>query len=190
MTSLQLFLQPGGQTVYFGEIGENSKVLTGYFEKYGAHPCPPEANPAEWMLEVIGAARGHKSKHDWHDVWKNSTERTDVRREFDQMVIELSQLEDSGISAAGFELFAMPFSTQLKLCLQRVWLQYWRTPTYIYAKISLVVFTSTFVGFSFFHAKNTLQGLQNQLVRALLLASNPKLIHVLVFDIYAAHPFR
>ncbi|KAJ3981928.1 CDR ABC transporter-domain-containing protein [Lentinula detonsa] len=35
---------------------ENSKTLTFYFERQGASPCPPDANPAEWMLQVIGAA--------------------------------------------------------------------------------------------------------------------------------------
>lgn len=46
-----LFLARGGRTVYFGEIGEHSKVLTNYFERNGAHPCGDLANPAEWMLE-------------------------------------------------------------------------------------------------------------------------------------------
>jgi len=31
-----LFLKTGGQTVYFGEIGENSSTLTSYFERNGA----------------------------------------------------------------------------------------------------------------------------------------------------------
>lgn len=47
-----LFLAKGGKTVYFGEMGENSSTLTSYFERNGSHPCPPDANPAEWMLEV------------------------------------------------------------------------------------------------------------------------------------------
>lgn len=33
-----LFLAKGGKTVYFGEVGENSKVLTSYFERNGADP--------------------------------------------------------------------------------------------------------------------------------------------------------
>ncbi|KAJ7479046.1 ABC-2 type transporter-domain-containing protein [Mycena latifolia] len=162
-------LAPGGKTVYFGEIGENSKVLTGYFEKYGAHPCPPEANPAEWMLEVIGAARGSKSIHDWPEVWKTSEEREQVRMEFDRMVAELSKIEDSRNSAAGYELFAMPLSTQLWECFKRVWLQYWRTPTYIYSKLALVLLCSLFIGFTFYKAQNDLQGLQSQLFSIFML---------------------
>ncbi|KAJ7461173.1 ABC-2 type transporter-domain-containing protein [Mycena latifolia] len=164
-----LFLAPGGKTVYFGEIGENSKVLTGYFEKYGAHPCPPEANPAEWMLEVIGAARGSKSVQNWPEVWKTSEEREQVRTEFDQMVAELSKIEDTGNSAAGYELFAMPLSTQLWECFKRVWLQYWRTPSYIYSKLALVLLSSLFIGFTFYKAHNDLQGLQNQLFSIFML---------------------
>ena len=32
--------------------------MINYFERNGADPCPKEANPAEWMLEVVGAAPG------------------------------------------------------------------------------------------------------------------------------------
>ena len=42
-----LFLQKGGRTVYFGDIGENSSTLIRYFERQGAPTCPPDANPAE-----------------------------------------------------------------------------------------------------------------------------------------------
>ncbi|KAK7049026.1 hypothetical protein R3P38DRAFT_3620540 [Favolaschia claudopus] len=143
-------------TVYFGDVGENSKVLTGYFEKHGAHPCPPDANAAEWMLEVIGAARGTKSVQDWPEVWKASEERQQVRTEFDQMVSQLSNVEDAGDSAAGYEPFAMPFKTQFWQCFKRVWIQYWRTPTYIYSKLVL-------------KAQNDLQGLKNQLFSIFLL---------------------
>ncbi|KAF7289878.1 hypothetical protein MIND_01362200 [Mycena indigotica] len=164
-----LFLAPGGKTVYFGEIGENSKILTSYFEKYGASPCPPEANPAEWILEVIGAARGHKSAQDWPEVWKASEERVAIRKEFDAMASDLSKVPDTGESVAGFELFAMPFSTQLQETLKRVWIQYWRTPTYIYSKLALVGISSLFIGFTFYKAENTLQGLQNQLFSIFML---------------------
>jgi ATP-binding cassette, subfamily G (WHITE), member 2, PDR len=43
-----LFLAKGGKTVYFGEVGKNSSVLRKYLERNGAHPCPSDANPAEW----------------------------------------------------------------------------------------------------------------------------------------------
>lgn len=130
-----LFLAKGGKTVYFGAIGENASTLTGYFEKNGSHPCPPDANPAEWMLEVIGAAPGAISTRDWPQVWMDSPERVAVRQELDDMQRELGQSTSS--QAIGFDEFAMPFTYQLKICLKRVFEQYWRTPTYIYSKIFL-----------------------------------------------------
>lgn len=64
-----LFLAKGGRTVYFGEIGNNSKILQAYFERNGAPQCPPAANPAEWMLEIIGAAPGSSTDIDWPSTW-------------------------------------------------------------------------------------------------------------------------
>jgi hypothetical protein len=39
--------------VYFGDIGKDSNVIRNYFAKNGA-ACPPNVNPAEYMLEAIG----------------------------------------------------------------------------------------------------------------------------------------
>jgi ATP-binding cassette, subfamily G (WHITE), member 2, PDR len=51
-----LFLAKGGKTVYFGDIGENSKTLTKYFERNGARTFGVDENPAEVMLEVSGTS--------------------------------------------------------------------------------------------------------------------------------------
>lgn len=39
-----LFLAKGGKTVYFGEIGEQSRTLLTYFENNGARKCDPSEN--------------------------------------------------------------------------------------------------------------------------------------------------
>jgi ATP-binding cassette subfamily G (WHITE) protein 2 (PDR) len=157
-----LFLARGGRTVYFGPIGENSRELTHYFEKNGAHPCPPDANPAEWMLEVIGAAPGHSTDKDWPEIWKHSPEKAAVKAELKHMQAELSK-QPRAPSAAGTSEFAVPFSQQLLMCTKRVFEQYWRTPTYIWSKIFLCTVTALFIGFSFFMASRSLQGMQNQM---------------------------
>jgi len=53
-----LFLAKGGRTVYFGPVGENSNILTKYFERNGAFPCPSDANPAEWFVHVLEVIAG------------------------------------------------------------------------------------------------------------------------------------
>lgn len=130
-----ILLAKGGRTVYFGPIGSDSQKLIGYFERYGARACAEEENPAEWMLEVIGAAPGSTSVRDWPLTWKES-------REFQETRKELERLEQSGSpglkeGAAQVQQYAAPFHIQLGLCTKRVFEQYWRSPSYIYAKLIL-----------------------------------------------------
>jgi ATP-binding cassette subfamily G (WHITE) protein 2 (PDR) len=52
---------------------------------------------------------------------------------------------------------------QLKVNLHRVFQQYWRSPVYIYSKTALCVLVALFIGFIFFDAPNSIQGMQNQM---------------------------
>ncbi|PYH42887.1 AtrD, ABC-transporter [Aspergillus saccharolyticus JOP 1030-1] len=156
-----LLLAKGGRTVYFGPIGASSRTLTGYFERHGARVCAKEENPAEWMLEVIGAAPGSQSVRDWPVTWRESPEYQAVRQ-------ELQRLEERKSSTQGVQDFtshqqyAAPFFTQLLLCTKRVMQQYWRTPSYIYAKLVLCFGAALFIGLSFLQTKITILGLQHQ----------------------------
>lgn len=129
-----LFLAKGGRTVYFGDLGPNMETLIKYFEDKGSLKCPPNANPAEWMLEVIGAAPGSHADRDWAEQWINSAERVQVHRELAEMKNELSN-RPIPLRATGFGEFAMPIWYQFLYCLQRTFQQYWRSPSYLYAKV-------------------------------------------------------
>ncbi|KKK14331.1 multidrug resistance protein [Aspergillus ochraceoroseus] len=65
--------------------------------------------------------------------------------------------------------FAAPFQVQLWECLVRVFAQYYRNPTYIWSKTALCILTPLYIGFSFFHAPNSIQGLQNQMFSIFML---------------------
>jgi len=160
-----LFLAKGGKTVYFGPVGENAKVLSAYFERNGASPCPPNANPAEWMLEVIGAAPGTSTDIDWFDVWRNSPEIKEVHAELESLKNERMHETDDNVprNKEDYREFAAPFKTQMWIVLKRIFAQYWRTPSYIYSKLLLCALVGLFIGFSFFKAPNSQQGIQNQL---------------------------
>ncbi|KAJ0388959.1 hypothetical protein P43SY_010680 [Pythium insidiosum] len=55
-----LLLKRGGETVFFGELGESASELIQYFESVpGVAPIEDGYNPATWMLEVIGAGVGN-----------------------------------------------------------------------------------------------------------------------------------
>jgi ATP-binding cassette subfamily G (WHITE) protein 2 (PDR) len=157
-----LFLAAGGRTVYYGDIGDSSKILTSYFERNGSRPCGSEENPAEWMLDVIGAAPGSQNTIDWPTVWYDSPERQEIKRLLAELKEELSDKAEENDPKALRE-FAAPFGQQLKEVTMRVFEQYWRTPTYLYSKAVLCISSSLFIGFSFWMAPTSLQGLQNQL---------------------------
>ncbi|KAF8624104.1 hypothetical protein AX15_006040 [Amanita polypyramis BW_CC] len=48
-------LRKGGKTVYFGDLGHKATTLIEYFENNGTCKYLPDENPAEYMLEIIGA---------------------------------------------------------------------------------------------------------------------------------------
>ncbi|KAF3390297.1 Multidrug resistance protein CDR1 [Penicillium rolfsii] len=164
-----LFLAKGGRTVYFGEIGENSSTLAEYFMRNGGHALGQGENPAEWMLDVIGAAPGSHSDVDWPAVWNASPEKEAVVNHLEDLRTTLSQKEKETSSDADYSEFAAPVTVQLRECLSRVFSQYWRTPSYIYSKLILSILTALYNGFAFFHAKNSQQGLQNQMFSIFML---------------------
>lgn len=157
-----LFLAKGGKTVYFGEIGENSRTLTQYFERNGAPACPSNANPAEWMLDAIGAAPGSTTDRDWFQTWRESPEYREVKGELQRLMDESPELPPPTEDDQSYREHAAPFAVQFKEVTHRVFQQYWRNPTYIYSKAALCIFVSLFIGFVFFNAPNTIQGLTNQ----------------------------
>ncbi|KAG9246527.1 AtrD, ABC-transporter [Calycina marina] len=158
-----LFLASGGKTVYFGDIGESSKVLTSYFERNGSRACGEEENPAEWMLDVIGAAPGSLNTIDWPQTWTDSPERQAVKAHLRELKATLSKKEVETGDKESLREFAVSFQKQLVLVTTRVFEQYWRTPIYLYSKTVLCTATPLFIGFSFYDAGTSLQGMQNQL---------------------------
>lgn len=69
-----LLLENGGHTVYFGDIGPNSRVVRDYFDRHGAI-CLQGANIAEYMLDAIGAGMAPRiGQRDWKDIWLDSPE--------------------------------------------------------------------------------------------------------------------
>lgn len=160
-----LFLKRGGETVYFGDLGDGCHTMIDYFERNGAHKCPPDANPAEWMLEVVGAAPGSHANQDYHQVWRNSAEYRAVKEELDRMERELpSQNTSLSDDPERHKAYAAPLLYQTKLVCVRLFQQTYRSPEYLWAKFALTIFNNIFIGFTFFKADRSMQGLQNQML--------------------------
>lgn len=137
----RLLLLSEGRTIYFGDVGKNSNVLVDYFTRNGAPACPTGANPAEYMLEVIGAAPGAHTEINWPDVWQSSPEYQEVQAELGRLVAAAGPLnqQQSTQDPSSYREFAAAPKDQFVEVTKRVFQQYWRSPSYIYSKVVLAV---------------------------------------------------
>ncbi|KAL6240454.1 ATP-binding cassette transporter snq2 [Rhinocladiella similis] len=145
-----ILLKSGGRVVYHGPLGNDSQDLIGYFEENGGRRCPPDANPAEYMLEVIGAGDPNYKGKDWGDVWEQSKNHQSRSDEISEMIERRKGAEHSKNIRDDRE-YAMPLSTQVVAVVRRSFVSYWRTPNYIIGKFMLHVLTGLFTTFTFYH---------------------------------------
>lgn len=116
---------------------------------------------AEFILTAIGAGATATSSVDWHDAWKRSEEAANLQQE-----LETIHAEGRGRPAIANEShheFATPWIYQVAQLFNRDCESHWRDPTYLIAKIALNIVAGLFIGFTFFKAKDSIQGTQNKL---------------------------
>ncbi|THV06484.1 hypothetical protein K435DRAFT_825902 [Dendrothele bispora CBS 962.96] len=153
-----LLLERGGETVYFGDIGSDSHVLREYFARHGAE-CPSNVNPAEYMLEAIGAGVTPRiGDHDWKDVWLDSPEYSAVREEIEMIKKRGLARPDDGQKQTS--TYATSFLYQLQLVAKRNNLSLWRSPDYIFTRLFVCAFISLWVSLSFLQLGTSVRDLQ------------------------------
>lgn len=157
-----ILLKTGGNVVYHGELGKDSRRLTDYFERNGAHKCPPRANPAEYMLESIGAGDPTYKGKDWGEVWASSPEHDERTKEI-QSMIDSRRNASVGKSTRDDREYAMPLGTQVYTVVHRSFVAYWRDPDYMIGKFMLHIFTGLFNTFTFYHIGNEIIDMQSRL---------------------------
>ena len=145
-----LLLKTGGRAVFHGELGHDSKHLIEYFEANGGHKCPPKTNPAEYMLEVIGAGNPDYDGPDWGDIWNASSEKQARTEEIQTMIEKRRNASTQGQIKDDRE-FAMPLMTQVYTVTHRNFVAYWRSQDYLVGKFMLHIFTGLFNTFTFWH---------------------------------------
>ncbi|KAG0663045.1 ATP-binding cassette transporter snq2 [Maudiozyma exigua] len=163
-----LLLRKGGQTVYFGDIGNNSDILISYFEKYGARKCSPTENPAEYILEVIGAGATEVTDVDWHQVWLNSEEGQRAREEVDENILDLAHKHSMSERNDRPRKYATSYFYQFKYVYLRTALTFWRSTSYIISKLMLMTVAGLYVGFTFFNPGNSRIGMQNTMFAVMI----------------------
>lgn len=179
-----LLLQRGGQCVYFGDIGKDAHVLIDYFHRHGAD-CPPKANPAEWMLDAIGAGQAPRiGNRDWGDVWADSEEFAKVKQEIVRM--KESRIAEVG-SAEPVEQkeYATPLWHQIKLVNHRMNLSFWRSPNYGFTRLFNHVIIALLTGLMYLQLDDSRSSLQYRVFIIFQVTVLPALILAQVEPKYA-----
>ncbi|KAI8065000.1 ABC-2 type transporter-domain-containing protein [Thamnidium elegans] len=145
-----LLLVRGGKTAYYGEIGKDSSVMINYFESNGGPKCSPDANPAEYILQVVGAGTAGGATRDWAAVWKESVECQALDAELE----EINQTANKNPTRIALT-YATSLMTQFRLVLRRMWISYWRSPQYNIGRFLNILFTSLVTGFTFWKLGNS-----------------------------------
>ena len=116
---------------------------------------------AEYILDAIGAGATATTDTDWHSTWKGSPQAKAVDKELDTL------LEDGrkrhAVDTEQHSEFSTSWIFQVKTLWERDIVRHWRDPTYLLAKLALNVFAALFIGFTFFQAKDSIQGTQNHI---------------------------
>ncbi|KAI7907656.1 ABC-2 type transporter-domain-containing protein [Cokeromyces recurvatus] len=168
-----VLLVRGGKTAYFGEIGENASTMINYFEKNGGPKCSPSANPAEYILECVGAGTAGKATKDWSEVWSNSPEAQALEEELEEIHRNANPNHKNNNSA-----YSLSFTQQFWLVYKRMNVSWWRCPTYNMGRLFNVCFIGLISGFSFWKMGNRPVDMQNRMfsVFTTLLMSNVLII--------------
>ena len=123
---------------------------------------------AEYILQVIGAGATATADRDWHDIWKGTPEAVSLQEEID--LIHTEGRKRPPVATTLDKEFATSWPYQVVALTQRNMQSLWRDPTYIASKVALNIIAGLFIGFTFFKAKDSIQGTQNKLfVRSFLI---------------------
>ncbi|KAJ1548654.1 hypothetical protein HK405_001094 [Cladochytrium tenue] len=163
-----LLLGRGGRTIYFGPLGPDCASLLGYFARNGAAPCPPAANPAEYMLDVIGAGTAATAAVDWFATWDASPERAVVDSELAEIEAQARSHAAAHVAEAKAEADFLRtgfpgVNAQTGLVLRRMLRFYWRDPSYNVGRAVFQILVAVLIGLTFFQVDATMAGSQNRI---------------------------
>ena len=174
-----LLLKSGGRTVYFGDLGHDSQTLIKYLEGNGAKKCKSKENPAEYMLEAIGAGNPDYKGQDWGDVWAKSEENQKLGKEIQEIASKRKSASQND-EAKDDRQYAMPYVTQWMAVVHRNFVAIWRDPDYVTGIIMLHIITGLFNGFTFWNLGQSQIDMQSRLFSVFMtLTISPPLIQQL-----------
>ncbi|KAJ1861814.1 ATP-binding cassette transporter snq2, partial [Coemansia sp. RSA 2703] len=157
-----LLLVRGGHMAYFGDLGDDAQTLVQYFERHGAAKCPCNANPAEYILDVVGSKT---TPVDWPQVWRDSPEHQHVVNEI-MRITWLKQehpQQDEEQMLDDLRKYARAVPFQMCMVASRMLRAHWRDQQYNLMRLALQILCALSVGFSFIKVGDGSADTQNKI---------------------------
>ncbi|KAI4352600.1 hypothetical protein L6164_006836 [Bauhinia variegata] len=137
-----LLMKRGGQVLYAGPLGRNSRKLIEYFEAIPGVPKIKDGyNPATWMLEISSPAVESQLGVDFAELYANSA----LYQKNQELIKDLSTSPPGGKDLYFPNKYSQSFITQCKACFWKQYWSYWRNPPYN----TIRMFTTIIVGLIF-----------------------------------------
>ncbi|XP_062206068.1 ABC transporter G family member 41-like isoform X2 [Phragmites australis] len=130
-----MLMKRGGELIYAGPLGHHSCKLINYFQAIPGVPrIKDNYNPSTWMLEVTSTHMEAQLGVNFTQLFRDSS----MCKDKETLVKRLS-IPPPGTSNLHFPTrFPQKFLVQLKACLWKQYLSYWRTPSYNLVRIVFI----------------------------------------------------
>ncbi|KAK9152797.1 hypothetical protein Sjap_000277 [Stephania japonica] len=143
-----LLMKLGGQLIYGGKLGLHSQVMIDYFQMIdGIPPIADGYNPATWVLEVTTKAFEERVGQDFANIYRNSNQFREIEDQIEQLSVPPTDSEPLKFAST----FAQDSLSQLRLCLWKQNLVYWRNPEYNSVRLLFSVFSAIVIGSVFWN---------------------------------------
>lgn len=155
-----ILMKSGGKTIYNGPIGERSCKVIEYFEKISGVPkIKNNCNPATWMLDVTSTSMEIQLSIDFATMYEESS----LRRDMEELVEQLSSPLPNSENLCFSNRFPQNGWIQLKACLWKQNITYWRSPRYNLMRIVMAIILALFFGVLFWKRAKILNNEQDVL---------------------------
>ncbi|KAM4118795.1 hypothetical protein ACJW30_03G009000 [Castanea mollissima] len=153
-----ILLKSGGHVIYSGSLGQHSACVIEYFESIpGVPKIRNNYNPATWMLEVTSISAEAKLGADFAQKYRDSA----LYKKNMELVRQLSSPPPGSTDLYFPTRFSQNGWGQLKSCLWKQHLSYWRSPAYNLMRIMHTLVTALIFGVLYWDVGKKLNNQQN-----------------------------
>ncbi|MCL7023992.1 hypothetical protein MKW94_021890 [Papaver nudicaule] len=153
-----ILMKSGGRIIYSGLLGQQSSRVIEYFEGISGVPrIKNNYNPATWMLEVTSTSAEIELGVDFANLYRESI----LYKENAELVKQSCGAPPGSKDLCFATRYPQSGWGQLKACLWKQNLSYWRSPTYNLMRIMYLILSSLLLGLVFWQQGKKLHSQQS-----------------------------